>query len=153
MAAREEARVDQRSLPRLASTITIKITRAQVRPPTVAAANRGLICPSTGSGHISTGSGHISTGSGHIPAFTVLALCRCESELSDVPVGHDVILAFQPHSASCAGNLHRSRRDKIIERDDLSPDEASLEVAVDNTGGLGRGRPLANRPGSRLLRT
>jgi hypothetical protein len=71
-----------------------------------------------------------------------------EPELDDVPVGHHVILAFQPHFASSASMLHRPGRNKIVERNDFGSDEAFLKVAVDDAGGLWSRSPLTNRPGS-----
>ena len=76
-----------------------------------------------------------------------------EPEFDDIPVGHDVVLAFQPDFASGAGILHRPSCDKIIERDDFGSDETFLKVAMDDTSSLGCGGTLANRPGTRLLGT
>src|SRR5674476_958578 len=79
------------------------------------------------------------------------ARSHVEAELHDVTIGHDVVLAFDP---DLAGGLRRSygaRRDQIIEGDDLSLDEPTLEVGVDHAGRLGRRPALVDRPGPRLL--
>jgi hypothetical protein len=86
-----KARVDQRSLRRSAAVIALRVTQASCRR---GALERSL-CPSTGSGHISTGSGHISESESHV-----------EPELDDVPVSHQVVLAFQPHFALSTCVLH-----------------------------------------------
>ena len=50
-----------------------------------------------------------------------------------------------------SGRGHRAGGDEVVEGDDLGLDEAALEVGVDDTGGLGSGRALADRPGAGLL--
>src|SRR3954471_19768627 len=76
-----------------------------------------------------------------------------EAELHDVAVRHDVVLALDADPAAGLRLGHRAGLDEIRERHDLRLDEASLEVGMDDTGGLGGGGATADRPGARLLRT
>src|SRR4051794_31409082 len=75
-----------------------------------------------------------------------------EAELRHVTVGHHVVLALDAHPPRGAGSGHRPGGDQVVVRDDLSLDEAALEVRVDDARGLRCGEPLADRPRARLLR-
>jgi hypothetical protein len=68
------------------------------------------------------------------------------------PSLHDVVLALHAGLAGGAGGLRRPGRHEVVEGDDLRLDEAALEVAVDDAGGLGRRGALLDRPGAGLLR-
>src|SRR3954469_6798365 len=75
-----------------------------------------------------------------------------EAELRHVAVSHYVVLALDAHPPRGAGSGHRPGGDQVVVRDDLSLDEAALEVRVDDARGLRDGEPLADRPRARLLR-
>src|SRR5262249_29787560 len=75
-----------------------------------------------------------------------------EAELHDVAVAHDVVLAFDAGLARGAGGGQRARGDQVVVGDHLGLDEAALEVAVDDAGGLRRRRSGLDRPGPGLLR-
>src|SRR5207247_1898434 len=64
-----------------------------------------------------------------------------EAEESDVPIFHDIVASLEPDLPTFPGHRVGSRRDQVIVGDDLRLDEATLDVAVDDAGGLGRLRP------------
>src|SRR5690348_14348906 len=74
-----------------------------------------------------------------------------ELEVEDVAVLDDVLLPLLPESAGVAGGGVRPQLDELVVRDRLGPDEASLEVAVDDTRGDRRRVADADRPGADLL--
>src|SRR4051794_28211854 len=73
---------------------------------------------------------------------TRLINCRCstrgtaplhvEAELHHVAVLHDVVLALHADLARGLGGVHRTGRHEVVVGDDLSLDEALLEVRVDH---------------------
>src|SRR5712691_12233031 len=73
-----------------------------------------------------------------------------EAEEADIAILHDIIAPFEPHLSAFPSGGVGSRGDEVIVGNDLRLDEAALDVAVDDTGGLGRLRPLANGPGPHL---
>src|SRR5262249_50029068 len=75
-----------------------------------------------------------------------------EAELHHVAVLHDVLLALHAGLALGAGLGDGAALDQVAEGDDLRLDEALLEVGVDDTGGLGGGGALLDRPGAGFLR-
>src|SRR5687768_1333128 len=52
------------------------------------------------------------------------------AEVDDVPVLHDVLLAFQPHLAMLLARRHRSAHGERVVGYDLGADEAALNIAV-----------------------
>src|SRR5437773_124861 len=84
---------------------------------------------------------------------TVLALTwlRGEPEIDDVAVLHDVFLALEPHLAVVAAGGHRAARNERIVADDLRPDEAPRDVAVNLARGELRGRLARDRPGAAFV--
>ena len=72
--------------------------------------------------------------------------------MHDVPVLHHIVLAFKPHLAGVLGALLALRDDEIVIGDGFGPDEALLEIGMDDAGGLRRGGARWDRPGTRLLR-
>ena len=71
-----------------------------------------------------------------------------EAEMQDVAFLHPVFLAFQPQAAGVAGPGFAPVPDEIVVADGFGPDEALLEIGVDHSGGLRRGRagPAPSRP-------
>ena len=61
-----------------------------------------------------------------------------EAEMHDVAVLHDVVGAFEAHLAGVLGALLAAAGDEIGVGDRLGADEALLEIAVDDAGGLRR---------------
>ena len=57
-----------------------------------------------------------------------------EAELHHVAVLSDVVLAFDAHLAHILGCIPGTELEELATLDDLGPDEAALEVAVDPTG-------------------
>src|SRR5437763_14715998 len=55
-----------------------------------------------------------------------------EAELRHVTVGHHVVLALDAHPPRGAGSGHRPGGDQVVVRDDLSLDDAALDVRVDD---------------------
>src|SRR5439155_2386420 len=80
------------------------------------------------------------------------AASHIEAEMHDVAVLHDVIGAFEAHPAGVLGALLAAMRDEIGVGDRFGADEALLEIAVDDPGGLRRLGAARDRPGARLLR-
>src|SRR5580658_9165868 len=74
-----------------------------------------------------------------------------ESEVHDVAHLHYVLPALAADAPGRAQRLHGLVLHVILVRDDLGPDEAPLDIAVNRAGRLGRLRPLANRPGTSFL--
>src|ERR1700694_6127591 len=76
---------------------------------------------------------------------------RREPEMDDVAVGDDVILALEPKLAGVARAGLAAERHVVLPGDDLGADEAALEIAVDDAGGLRRPRAARPRPRMRSL--
>src|SRR5690606_39807789 len=74
-----------------------------------------------------------------------------KSDLHDVAVLHDVVLALHAGLARGAYGRDGPGLDEVVERDDLGLDEALLEVGVDHAGRLGRGPALLDGPRACLL--
>src|SRR5262249_5310943 len=74
-----------------------------------------------------------------------------EAELDHVAVLHDVVLALHAGLPSSTRSGHGPEVDEIGVPDDLGLDEATLEVGVDDAGGLGRRGALLDGPGTGLL--
>src|SRR5271168_1624646 len=72
--------------------------------------------------------------------------------MQDVAVAHNVVLALEPELARLARASFALAGDVIFIADRLGPDEALLEVGMDDAGRLRRPRALFDRPGARLLR-
>src|SRR5690606_30993721 len=62
-----------------------------------------------------------------------------ETEVHDVAVLHDVVLAFQPPLARVLRALLALVLDEVLVGDDFGADEALLEIGVDDRGRLRRG--------------
>src|SRR5687767_3537672 len=74
-----------------------------------------------------------------------------KTEVDDIAVLDDVVLAFQPDFAVLAAYRHRAARGQRIVADDFGADEPALNVAVDLPGGeLGR-RAARDRPGAAFV--
>ena len=76
----------------------------------------------------------------------------CKTEVHDVAVLDDVVLALEPHLAGFLGAGFAIERDEIVVGDGLGANKSLLEVGMDDAGGLwcpGAGR---HRPRARLLR-
>src|SRR4051794_6463339 len=69
-----------------------------------------------------------------------------EAELHDVAVGHDVVLALDPHPTAGLRLCHRPGLHQLVEADDLGLDEPTLEVGVDDARGLRGGGADRDRP-------
>src|ERR1700722_18583899 len=76
-----------------------------------------------------------------------------ESEMHDIAFAHDVFLAFKTHLAGVARARLAFASNVISKANDLGPDEAVLEIRMDDTGGLRRGGPRTDSPGANLLGT
>src|SRR5581483_4867602 len=74
-----------------------------------------------------------------------------EADLQDVAVGHLVLLALDPELALLLGPVPGADRQQLVPPDDLGPDEAPLQVGVDDAGALRRLGPGPERPGPALL--
>src|SRR5260370_17099768 len=74
-----------------------------------------------------------------------------KAEMHHVAVLDDVIGAFEPHLAGILGALLAAAGDKIGVGDGFGPDKASLEIGVDDRGGLWRLGAAGHGPGARLL--
>ena len=74
-----------------------------------------------------------------------------EAEERHVAVVHDIVLALGADEAFLLGDGHAAAGFQVVERDDLSADEAALEVRVDLAGGLRRLRAARDRPGAALI--
>src|SRR5271166_2029562 len=77
---------------------------------------------------------------------------RREAEVHHVAVGDDIVLAFEPELAGLARARFAAKGRVVVVSDGLGPDEAALEIAMDDAGGLRRLGALLDRPGARLLR-
>ena len=64
-----------------------------------------------------------------------------EEEVQHVAVLHPVGLAFRSHPAGLFRPLLAAEADEVVVGDGLGPDEAALEIAVDDAGGLRRRVP------------
>ena len=71
--------------------------------------------------------------------------------MDDIAVLHDVVLALKPQFAGLPGPLFTFARNEIIIGNDLGPDETTLEIGMDNGGGLRCGRTDSHRPGPDLF--
>src|SRR5689334_2092228 len=76
-----------------------------------------------------------------------------KAEEQDVPVLHDIILAFGPHFPGVLGTDLAAELDVVVIGDRLGADEATLEVRVDLTGGLRSLRAPVGCPGAGFLRS
>jgi hypothetical protein len=74
------------------------------------------------------------------------------TELDDVAILHDVLLALDARPTLGTSLGYRTGLDEVVEADDLRLDEALLEVGVDDARRLRRLGTLRNGPGARLLR-
>src|SRR6266568_7772152 len=74
-----------------------------------------------------------------------------ESNVQDVALSDDVIAALHPQLALRLGGVPAARTHQVVERDDLRPDEPSLEVGVDDPGRLRGGGPPTHLPGPGLV--
>ena len=70
-----------------------------------------------------------------------------------ITVRNDVIFAFQPHFPGVAGARLAFAGNVVVIGDRFGPDEAALEVGVDDARRLWRLRALRDGPGARFLRT
>src|SRR4051794_24993268 len=61
-----------------------------------------------------------------------------EADLQHVAVDHLVVLALDPELAGFLGLVPRAQIEELVPPDDLGPDEAPLQVGVDDPGALGR---------------
>src|SRR5918995_1158654 len=82
---------------------------------------------------------------------TTSASLHVEAELHGVAVDHLVVLALDAELAHVAGLGPRTDGDQLVPADDLGPDEAPLEVGVDDPGAAGRLPPGLERPRPGLL--
>src|SRR5215831_12862934 len=73
--------------------------------------------------------------------------------MEDVAVLGDVVLALGAHLAGVLGALLAAAGDEVGIGDGLGPDEAALEVSMDDAGRLWRRGAAPHRPGLRLLRS
>jgi hypothetical protein len=78
---------------------------------------------------------------------TVLAALHIEEEVADIAVLDDVILALGQHLAALFGGMLGTGLDEIVELNDLHPDKAALDVAMDLAARHRGGRAFADRPG------
>src|ERR1051325_5102519 len=74
-----------------------------------------------------------------------------EPEVDDVAVLHDVLLALEAHFAVLTARGHRAARDERIVADNLGPDEAAGDVAVNFSGGQLRRGLARDRPGAAFV--
>src|SRR5919204_5660209 len=81
------------------------------------------------------------------PHLVLVAFSDIETEQGDVAVVHRILLALEPDFASLAGRGIGAGRLEFLEGNDLCLDEPALEVAVDDSGGLGGTSTLAHGPG------
>lgn len=65
----------------------------------------------------------------------------------------DVLLALHAQAARLLRLRPRSELEQLPPPDHLGPDEAALQIGVDDPGALGRPRAGMERPGTRLLLT
>src|SRR5271155_5061046 len=72
--------------------------------------------------------------------------------MHDVAVGHNVVLALEPHFARVARSRFAPAPHVVVVSDGFSADEAALEIGVDGARGLWRLGAARHRPGARLLR-
>ena len=61
------------------------------------------------------------------------------TEIDDVAVEHDVLLAFETQLAVVAARRERSAREQVLVTDDFGANEPALNVGVDLPGGVLRG--------------
>ena len=76
-----------------------------------------------------------------------------KQEVDDVAVLHDILLALGADLALGLGGGHGADGLQILEGDDFGTDEATLEVGVDLTGGLGSLGATLDGPGTALIST
>ncbi|BAI64405.1 UDP-N-acetylglucosamine enolpyruvyl transferase [Rothia mucilaginosa DY-18] len=75
-----------------------------------------------------------------------------EAELHHVAVLHDVVLALHTDLTASLRLRHGASLIQILERHNLSLNEAALKIRVNHTSGLRRSITLINSPGASLLR-
>src|SRR6266568_1694826 len=73
---------------------------------------------------------------------------RGVTEIDDVPVEHDVLLALETQLAVIATRGERPAREQVLVADDFGADEAALNVGVDLAGRALRVGPARDRPGA-----
>src|SRR5947207_3118071 len=73
--------------------------------------------------------------------------------MQDVSVLHNVVLAFKPELAGIAGTSFAIEADIVVIGDGFGPDEALLEICVNDPGRLRRPGPLGDGPGAGFLGT
>src|SRR6516162_1842325 len=76
------------------------------------------------------------------------ALSHIETEIDDVAFLHYVLAALAAQPASFLHGGEAAQPLQVVERCDLRADKAALDVAMDLASGLGRLRPLRDRPGA-----
>ena len=74
-----------------------------------------------------------------------------ETEQGDIPVLHDIILAFAPYQSFFPAGGHAPQFCKRLKRNDFSADESFFKVCMDLSSGLGRFRPFYNGPGATFI--
>src|ERR1700730_9303398 len=74
-----------------------------------------------------------------------------EPKVHHIALFDHVLLALQPQLARLLGARLPLERNEVIVGNDLRPDEAALEVRMDDAGRLRRGRPRVHRPGAHLF--
>src|SRR5205807_882844 len=74
-----------------------------------------------------------------------------EADLEDVAVEHLVVLALDAEPTGVLGCLPRPEPEELVPTDHLRPDEAALQVGMDDPSALGRPGAGAERPRPRLL--
>src|SRR3954468_9797792 len=81
-------------------------------------------------------------------ASAVPELLVIKPEMHHVAVGDDIFLAFQPQLAGIAGAGFAVQRDVIGIGDGLGPNEALLEIGMDDPGRCGRLGAAMDSPGA-----
>src|SRR5262245_35905674 len=76
---------------------------------------------------------------------------HCESEVNDIAVLDDVLLAFQPQLSFVASLAFAAGSDEVVVVNDFGPDESALEVAVDAAGSARRPVAATNGPSLHLV--
>src|SRR3989338_10323587 len=74
-----------------------------------------------------------------------------KTEVHDIPILHDILLAFYPHLAGIFRALLALVFHEIVIGDHLGADEAALEIVVNHGGSLGGGIALVVGSGGAFL--
>ena len=90
----------------------------------------------------------VASGPGAAGVRPSLIRVRSRSGVDDVAVC-TMLLALEPHLAVLLAGVHRTARHQVIVADDLSADEAALDIAVISPAASWAGVPRQDRPGSR----